>query len=1020
MNTDKAVSDCDFRFQISNFRFFSDFKSQVLNLEFLFDSKSQISNLKFIPVHSRLFAAKIFFLFLLCLFVAAVAKAQDAPLPSPSPSPITAQNFHQWGAVTLFNGLPSDNVRAIAQTRDGVLWFGTDNGLTRFDGRRVQTVALETATVESSRIFALEIARDGTLWVGTERGAYFLQNDVFKKIEATAEFAITAILPREENVYLSTAEGVVFRLTAAGDESSFAVENITGEPLVGSDGKPLRITGLIQKDGTLVAGTRSRSILVFENNRFFETFSRPRPFFVNALAQDASGSGGAWLGADAKTGESGFFSLRDIGRPEKIGGDLGNVLAIESDAGGVWVGTQAKGLFYFLGAQQAKNFTFENTAGGLRSNTIYALFVDREGVLWIGTNRGVSRFDASSPFNQILSAENSNGNFIRVLYQTRDGRVFAGTNRGLYEFNGAGWLEIPNFSARAVYTISENSLNQTLFATPGGVFSLDGKQVLAGDARSTAEFQGKTYAAVFGRGVVQIDGANQTQIFANDSPTALYADTERLWIGTAKGEVFTFDGRQARQEKSLEALRESAVRKIAQDGEGNLWLGGASGLFRFKNGELQNVIANRDVRDFLLGGGAEIWAATLNGGLIHVKPDENFGWITAALNVEQGLPSEQIFALLRRGENQMLIGTNRGVVSYAPSAVAPQIIASRILSQRLHSNEEASQTIKLDYPQNSILVEVAGLSSRTFPEQFQYAFFLKNAAGEILEKRLSSETQFAPANLDAGEYRIEARAFNKDLLVSEPLIIRFSIDREPFPWTATALGVLLAIALVALMWAIVERKRISNRNRELAAARFDLANEAERERKRIARDLHDQTLADLRNLMLKTDKLPSDNSDFRAEIESVSTEIRRICEDLSPSVLENVGLVAALEFLLSHTIENYKFSAAENLEESLNFSPNAQMQIYRIAQEILNNIKRHSDADTVEMKIEMSDADGEFILSISDNGAPFAPARKTARGRGISNVKSRAALIKARAVWRTNETGNTLFELRKSGQNRLR
>jgi signal transduction histidine kinase/ligand-binding sensor domain-containing protein len=975
MKTDKAIFECVFKFRISNFRF--------------------------LRVPSYRFAAKIL---CICSLLSSISSAQEASRATDA-APISAQNFHQWGAVTLFNGLPSDNARAIAQTPDGVLWFGTDNGLTRFDGRRVQTVAPEN--IESSKIFALEIDGDGRLWVGTERGAYFLQNDIFKKIEETADFAITSILPRE-NVYLSTADGVVFRLTA-NNENSFSVEKIPAEPLVGSDGKLLKITGLIEKDGTLVAATRSRSILVLENTEFFETFSRPRPFFVNALAQDESG-GAAWLGADAKSGESGFFSLRDIARPEKIGSDLGNVLAIEADAGGVWVGTQAKGLFYFRGAQQMKNFTFENTAGGLRSNTIYALFVDREGVLWIGTNRGVSRFDASSPFTRILSAENSNGNFVRALYRTKDRRIFAGTNRGLFEFDGANWLEIPNFAARAVYTISENSLNQTLLAAPTGIFSLDGKQILAGDARSTVEFQGKTYAAVFGRGILQIDGANQTQIFAVDAPTALYADGEKLWIGTAKGEVFTFDGKQMRQEKALEALRETALRKIAKDAEGSLWFGGANGLFRFKNGELQNVVAGREVRDFLTDG-AEIWAATLNGGLVHVKADENFGWIAADINVEQGLPSEQIFALLRQ-ENQLLIGTNRGGVAYAPSAIPPQIIAARILSQRLHNAEEAARAIKLEYPQNSILVEVAGLSSRTFPEQFQYAFFLKNSKGETLEKKLSSDSQFAPANLDAGEYRIEARAFNKDLLASEPLIIRFSIDREPFPWTTTALGVLLAIALIALIWAIVERKRISNRNRELAAARFDLANEAERERKRIARDLHDQTLADLRNLMLKTDKLPADNSDFRAEIESVSTEIRRICEDLSPSVLENVGLTAALEFLLSHTIENYKFSAAENLEESLNFSSNAQMQIYRIAQEILSNIKRHSDADAVEMKIEIS-AENEFILSISDNGTPLAPAADTARGRGISNVKSRAALIKAEVFWRTNENGNTLFELRK-------
>jgi ligand-binding sensor domain-containing protein len=80
-----------------------------------------------------------------------------------------SQNFHQWGAITLFNGLPSDNVRAIAQTPDGILWFGTDNGLARFDGRRVQTATIETG--ETKKILALKVSGDGTLWIGTQNGA---------------------------------------------------------------------------------------------------------------------------------------------------------------------------------------------------------------------------------------------------------------------------------------------------------------------------------------------------------------------------------------------------------------------------------------------------------------------------------------------------------------------------------------------------------------------------------------------------------------------------------------------------------------------------------------------------------------------------------------------------------------------------------------------------------------------------------------------------------------------------------
>jgi signal transduction histidine kinase len=294
-------------------------------------------------------------------------------------------------------------------------------------------------------------------------------------------------------------------------------------------------------------------------------------------------------------------------------------------------------------------------------------------------------------------------------------------------------------------------------------------------------------------------------------------------------------------------------------------------------------------------------------------------------------------------------------------------------------------------------------------------------------------------NLRPGLYRVEVRAFTGDLVASDPLAFEFTIARAPFPWTTAALSILLALSLVALAWAIIEHRRITRAskalalaNRELAGARLQLANEAERERRRIARDLHDQTLADLRHLLLLADQLPAeqtgnghraDRATIRAEIESVSSEIRRICEDLSPSVLENVGLAAALEWALTNAITHappeckfeYEFVCDEALDERVGLAPGERIQIYRIAQEAINNICRHAGATRVRLTVNTSDEEG-FVLTIEDNGHGLDPRdKKRKQGRGLANIRARASLIDADVSWRKGQSGGTLFTLRKLG-----
>ena len=966
-------------------------------------------------------------------------------------------NLHQWGAISLFHGLPSDRVRAIAQDAEGVIWFGTERGLARYDGRRVQTIANEKLPTGS--VLSLKTDRAGALWIGTETGAARLLRGEFQTIEQTKGKSISAILiVPERNSVILAGNGQIFECRL--NENNLDVEIIPNQPVsatVGSDSnQPLPITSLAVSRNVLLAGTQKRGLLRLEDDTKIlgEVMSRPRSFFVNALAKTANGD--LWLGAQAAKGESGLFLANDISRPEKIGASLGTVTALASDdVGNLYVGTSERGAFHFRGREQLENFTFENTAGGLRSNNILTVLVDRESVVWFGTDRGAFRYDPNAPRNEQIAFD-PESNFVRTLFQMRAGLIFAGTNRGLFSVDESrkGWHENRNFVGKTIFGVTEIDNGQLLVGTANGLFVngraqsaavSNGKQI-NDSVRAIRQFQNKIYLANFGRGLEQVDGDSRTIVLpGNDAVSAnasreitcLHVENDQnLWIGTARNGVFIFDGKRFLQLPALQKLNQSVVRAINGSAETGIWFATEKGLFVFKNGRLEAVLPDANARSVYLepsrfgaGNGNEteptgIWSAT-STGLFHIKFNRQFGWLVARLEVEQGLSSQNIFAVLPLADGGLLIGTNRGVVRYNSNQIKPLLIPTRIVSQRLYAPDELKNGIRLEYPQKSLALEVTATSSRTFPEQFQYAFLLRDGGGEIVRQRISNDAEFLMENLRPGNYRLEVLAFNQDLVSSEPLAFDFSVARAPFPWTSTALGVLLGLALVALLWAIVERRRIaragrqlSAANRELTVARFDLANEAERTSRRIARDLHDQTLADLRSLLMLTDKMDDGGSDkigqIRSEIEAVSTEIRRICEDLSPSVLENIGFAAALEWALQTAAATGKFesefAAADDFEENLKLPPNFQIQIYRIAQEVLQNVARHAKASSVKLTVESAP---DFILTIEDDGRGFEPSL-SAKGRGLSNIRARASLIQAEIAWTKKTDGGTIFTLRQT------
>jgi len=647
---------------------------------------------------------------------------------------------------------------------------------------------------------------------------------------------------------------------------------------------------------------------------------------------------------------------------------------------------------------------------------------------------------------------------------------------------------------------------------------------VTGTIRAVAVLGGTTYIATWGRGVERLDEElRRTTLWprseADDArgreAISLHADEQagRLWVGTTGG-VFYLDAEGGvKTEPASAALDGSTVYGVSRGPGGWLWLATNRGLYAHApGGSLVEAAPDRDARAVLAvappsapaaasgdaataaaGGDAsrpappQAWCATAGGGVIKVLLDEQFGPVTAALDAEQGLPSQNAFALLSstltRGEGDeqtLFVGTSRGVALYGPGAAPPVIRPTQVVAARplaLEDLEGAGRDgerrgLYLAYPQNGLVLDVAANSSRTFPEQFQYAFLLTDDGGRTITRKLAHDAQFRVEGLKPGRYRITARAFTLDLVASAPFGFEFVVERAPFPWTITALSVLLSLALVALVWGYVQHRKIVRAgsdlleaNRQLAAARLQLANEAESERRRIARDLHDQTLADLRRLMLLADEMrpagataasapataPADGATaevsgvgtpaagnparagapaldpavLRAEIESVSQEIRRICEDLSPSVLENVGFAAALEWALAERVAHmppdckftYEFFCDEHLEERLHFAPGVQMQVYRIVQEAVSNVCRHAGARRVRLSVSAT-GEGHFLLTLEDDGRGFDTDRKKSptAGRGLASIRARASMIDAEVRWQRRpdtEGGGTRFTLRK-------
>ena len=187
-----------------------------------------------------------------------------------------------------------------------------------------------------------------------------------------------------------------------------------------------------------------------------------------------------------------------------------------------------------------------------------------------------------------------------------------------------------------------------------------------------------------------------------------------------------------------------------------------------------------------------------------------------------------------------------------------------------------------------------------------------------------------------------------------------------------------------------------------------LLSAQERERKRISMELHDELGQSLAVLKLQIRaierRLGDDRQDLKEGcvelllyLDGVIDDVRRLSRDLSPAILEDLGLQSALKYLINGVSKHYTVSHAFEVEDLDQLFPaEAQIIIYRIFQECLTNISKHAGA--TEVSIAVKEKDGLISLMIEDNGAGFDPAqvlarRATGRGLGLAALAERARML---------------------------
>ncbi len=906
------------------------------------------------------------------------------------------------------DGLPQSSVIALTQTHDGYLWLGTLNGLVRFDGKTFTRFNVNnTPGLPSNRIvFLFEDSRQ-ILWVGTETaGLCAIKNGAVQNFPDTSAGGIV-------NCAFEDGGGNIW----------FSAEN--GKFFCWKDGK-------MDSHPTIF----------------------PAQLFYRAAHVFVSGKNGVvWHLQNGRVEKwRGNRLEKDFGATPWSGAHVS--AALENASGNLVVGTQGAGLFWFQSDGSCMHIGKDD---GLSHNIVLSLSLDREGNLWAGTDGGgldrIKRKVFFSPAG--LSTETAQS----VAQDAAGGLWVAFNSHGLayWQTNSATSYGIGTSSN--AWTVLVDKHQQIWAGTRGeGLFRF-----------MSYYFQPVADAQKIGREIY-----------------VLFEDhSGKIWAGGENG-LGSFDGTNWNVFTAHDGLPTSAVRAIAEDASGNLWLGTErDGLFQLRDGKFFSVSAPvKDISCLLAAADGGLWVGTSGHGLAHFQ---NGNWkICSTLN--GGLASDSIGYLINDDAGNLWLGSYEGLLRVEKKSLADFVAgAVKTVSCRTFLTRECSagaQPAALRAPNGKLYfptlvgvaaVDPADLKPDTNPPPVVIESVLVDGVeqktnalsaawngtialtpdNEQLEIQFASLNFSAPKNSAAGarfKYRLEERGKNSpeknwtDIggervahipkLQPGKYIFHVVAGNEDGVWGETGASLAVAVeppfwrkpsflisatvvflgALAGIIYLIstakLKRQLRAHRQKELL----------ERERARIARDLHDQLGANLTQVALLGELAEADKH-LPDEVELHAQQISLTARDTTRSLDEIVWALNSSNDTLE-SLANYACKYAQDyfalagvryraeLPTQLppaTILPEVRHNVFLAFKEAVNNVVKHAQASEARVKLELQP--DKFILIIADNGRGLGDISEKKLRNGLKNMRKRLADVRGEFEIEPGSQGGTVVRL---------